>query len=377
MGKEWIISKRPRDIPIKDIPIAFQKFDNLHLELIEVKSKLTPGLPLIIPKIIQKKKEENRPVDMVIENTPSSGIPELSTKDKYSKKKDKDGKKKDKKEKRRDKKHKHRDIRSAESDSVDEIMIPIAASSSDDDQTPKHKPKSKKEEKSFSLSSSEDDVKEDLGESSVEEEEGEDGEEGEEEEDEYAGLTPEEKLAKQKEEYLWRFRILKKKYKNADIPAFNEHSDFNMMKLTYDRTVKELFLDDSVDSYRQYLMGGFVLMEYVATKWGDIDLEGFARQQKRMMPKYDRLIIELGEKSYSTWGSNIPVEVRLIGLILFNAAIFYIGKVIASKYGDESADFFIGMTGQASHHPPTKDAQTDTAPKAKMRGPRINPADLQ
>lgn len=370
MGKEWIISKRPRDTPIKDIPIAFPKFDNLHLELLEVKSKLTPGLPLIIPKIVPKKREETKHVDVPVTATiatqmaPSSTIQE-------STKKDKSRKHKDKKRDKKDKTHKRQ-----ESDSVDELIIPIAASSSDEEPTPKHKHKSKKEVKSSS-SSSDDVVKEDLGESAEEEEEKEEDEE--EEEDEYAGLTPEEKLAKQKEEYLWRFRILKKKYKNADIPTFNEHSDFNMMKLTYDRTVKELYLDDSVDNYRTYLMGGFVLTEWVCTQWADIDLEGFAKQQRRMMPKYDRLIIELGEKSYSTWGSNIPVEVRLIGLVLFNAAIFYIGKIVALKYGGDAADFFIGISGQPGPHvgKTTTDVASDATPKAKMRGPRLKPEDLQ
>ena len=41
------ITKRSRGSPVPDVPINFNKLENLHLELLEVKSKLKPGLPLI------------------------------------------------------------------------------------------------------------------------------------------------------------------------------------------------------------------------------------------------------------------------------------------------------------------------------------------
>ena len=39
------------------------------------------------------------------------------------------------------------------------------------------------------------------------------------------------------------------------------------------------------------------------------------------MDRYDRLLIELGEKNYSTYGSSWPVEIRILLLALFNAAL--------------------------------------------------------
>lgn len=364
MGKEWIITKRPRDIPIRDVPISFPKFDNLHLEMLEIKSKLAPGLPPIIHKPIKRKDdapkyESQPPTDAKIDER------------KEDKSKGDRASRKDKKKRKKEKKRK------SDSEEVDELVIPIVASS-EEDEKPRKKEKSRSHKKEESEEEeSEDSVKVDLGESEEEEEEesGGDEEDEEDEDDPYAGLTPEERLAKEKEEYIWRFRILKKKYKDATIPSFTEHSDLGMMKLAYDRTLKELYLDDAVDSYKTYLIGGFVILEFVCTQWADIDIQGFARQQRKMMGKYDRLIIELGEKSYSTWGSNIPVEIRLLGLILYNAAIFYIGKIIANKYGGDTADFFLSFTGQ----PPAAEQKEEDAStaKARMRGPRFKPEDLK
>ena len=340
MGKDGIITKitkRPRETPLKDIPIAFPPFENLHLELMENKRKLAPNLPLIPPKRIKpppsppKEKEEHNPIQSEIKP---------STKDKKKKKKKK-------------KKH-HSSSAEAEDDGVEEIMIPVAVSAEN----------TSEEEEEDGMS----EVKESEEEESSSKEE----KDEEDEDDPYAGLSPEERLAKEREEYIWRFRILKRKYKNSEIPSFNEHSDLQVMKTTYDRTIRELYLDDAVDNYRTYLKGGFILIEHLCTQWMDIDMTGFASQQFKLMHKYDRLIIELGEKSYSTWGTNLPVELRLIGLVLFNAAVFYLGKIIAEKYGESTADFFMSFTGQ----PPQPEKQPAQQNQPKMRGPRFRAEDL-
>lgn len=337
MGKDGVITKvtkRPRDIPSKDMPIAFPPFENLHLELMENKRKLIPNLPLIPPKNIKPppspKKESHNPIQSEVKSSSKEG----------------------KKKKHKKKKHSS----SAEEEDLDEIILPIAASSEEEKEADE----------------SEDDGMDDVKESSSSEEEK--GEEEEEEDDPYAGLSPEERIAKEREEYIWRFRILKRKYKNSDIPAFNEHSDLNVMKTTYDRTLKELYLDDAIEDYRTYLKGGFILIEHLCTSWMNIDMEGFAVQQFKLMHRYDRLIIELGEKSYSTWGTNLPVELRLMGLVLFNAAVFYLGKIIAEKYGDSAAEFFMSFSGQPPQ--PKASPATNTA-QPKMRGPRFKAEDLE
>ncbi len=152
------------------------------------------------------------------------------------------------------------------------------------------------------------------------------------------------------------------------------------MKTTYDRTIRELYLDDAVETYRSYLFFGFVVMEFVSTQWIGVDLVGLTIQQTRMMHKYDRLLVELGEKSYNRWGINLPVEIRLIGLILFQTCIFYLGKIISKKYGNKVAELFKGITGQPPNVTSTsKSSSKEQNPpkKKRMRGPKIHPEDIK
>ena len=206
------------------------------------------------------------------------------------------------------------------------------------------------------------------------------GQEEEEEDDEYAGLSPEEREVKEKEEYIWRYRILKKKYKNMEgieIPDFNEHSDLELMKTQYNRTVREIYLDESVETYKSYLIMGSLALEMASTVFLGVDMTGFMNYQMQMMHKYERLLVELGEKSYDTWQMNLPVEIRLLGLILFNSVLFYIAKVMDNKNPGAMADLFRSVTGM----PPDKVEKTSSVeevneeikPKKKrMRGPRVS-----
>lgn len=385
------VTKRPRDDPLQDIPINFPPLQNLHLELLEMKEKLKPGLPLIpMSKPVMRPNATPAPIHNPSASRPSAPKPSAPVEPKATSPKPQES------------------IRNDEKDSV-----------SPEHPTPRpEKSKGRSEGKPDHIKSKdhEDDLIRELGEDSEEESDAvvdsddefhsdqsevvedlaEDEEEGdypveeeEEEDDIYAGLTPEEREIKEKEEYIWRFRILKKQYgKGASIPIpeWNEHSDLHMMKTSYERTIRELYLDDAVETYRTYLLGGWIVMEYVCTQLIGIDLRGFTMQQTKMMYKYDRLLIELGEKSYTRWGMNLPVEVRLIGMIIFQAGIFYLGKVISDKYGGSMAELFRGFTGQPPD--PIKespqasgnsgdDEVLDEEPKKRMRGPKIKAADIR
>jgi hypothetical protein len=128
-------------------------------------------------------------------------------------------------------------------------------------------------------------------------------------------------------------------------------------------------------------------MEYVCTEYLNIDLGGFAVQQISMMYKYDSLLIELGEKSCERWTTNLPVEVRLLGMILIQAAIFYLAKVITDKVGKDAGELFRGVTGQPPTAPNTNNTNgnnannnegTEEKPAGKkMKVPKISADDIR
>jgi len=117
------------------------------------------------------------------------------------------------------------------------------------------------------------------------------------------------------------------------------------MKTTYNRTLRDVELDANVDNYKGYLIVAWMAFEYVSINFINIDMKGFADSQMKIMNKYESLLVELGERSYSNWGKNLPVELKLIGLVLFQAGLFYLGKLTGV---DESSllGMFSAMSGQ-------------------------------
>jgi hypothetical protein len=134
-----------------------------------------------------------------------------------------------------------------------------------------------------------------------------------------------------KRELLFKFHRLKKTYPAAQIPDFNMMSNHDNMRRTYETTVKNLAVDSTVESYKSYLMMGFMGCEIVLGKIG-FDMEGYTQQQTLCMNKYEKLLIELGEKSYVPSAINRwPVEIRIMVLILFQTTLFIVSKIIAKK----------------------------------------------
>jgi hypothetical protein len=134
-----------------------------------------------------------------------------------------------------------------------------------------------------------------------------------------------------KRELMFKLQLIQKQYPTKPIPEFTIRSEYKTMKKTYDIIVKQLSVDSSVDSYKTYLVGGFMVCEMVFGKIG-FEMEGFTQQQLLTMNSYEKLLIELGEKTYTPAGmEKWSVEVRLALAILFNAVWFIAAKMIMNK----------------------------------------------
>ena len=70
------------------------------------------------------------------------------------------------------------------------------------------------------------------------------------------------------------------------------------MEKTYETTVRKLNLDSSVENYKKYLIGGFMLMEFLLGNFLKFDMSGFSQAQVMSVNSYESLLIEIGEKSY-------------------------------------------------------------------------------
>ena len=134
-----------------------------------------------------------------------------------------------------------------------------------------------------------------------------------------------------KRELMFKLELLQKQYPLQNIPQFTIRSEYKSMKKTYDIIFKQLSVDSSVETYKNYLVGGFMVCEMVFGRIG-FDMEGFTQQQLLSMNSYEKLLLELGEKTYTPAGMDKwPVEVRLALAIFFNAVWFVAAKMIMKK----------------------------------------------
>jgi hypothetical protein len=170
-----------------------------------------------------------------------------------------------------------------------------------------------------------------------------------------------------KRELMFKFDLLKKSYPTsaAAVPEYTIHSDLREMQKSYDVSVRRLSLDSTVENYKQYLLGGFMLVEFVFGNFLGFDMQGFTQQQIIGMHNYERLLIELGEKSYVPSGSRWPVELRLLFVIIMNAGFFIVGKMILRRTGAN----LMGMMN--STHTPATSTEIPKQ-KRRMKGPNIN-----
>lgn len=198
--------------------------------------------------------------------------------------------------------------------------------------------------------------------------------EEDEDQDESDGNMPEQDSVdeqEEKQEYMFRLKMLKRR-DGVVLPPYSEHSHIDDLKRIYNQTMREIALESNCTNLKGYLTGGFLLTEFVFTRIIGIDMTGFAESQISNMNQYDQLLLEMGEKQYMQFGSNLPVEVRLMGLIVFNAAVFYMGNMFKNS-GSDIGNSFLNTFFGGGIKPSSKEGTTTK----KRKGPSVKVDDIK
>jgi len=158
--------------------------------------------------------------------------------------------------------------------------------------------------------------------------------------------------AQQKRELLLKFKTLKKYYKDATIPEYTEYANLDIMKADYSMLVKQLHLDSRIENYKRVLMVGFGVIEFLIQRVLKFEeISGFTAQQMLSMNDYERILLEIGEKHKVEPGEGLGPELKLIGLVFFNAAVFVGMKMLMKGGGNPILDSIGGLAPQSSPAP--------------------------
>lgn len=157
-----------------------------------------------------------------------------------------------------------------------------------------------------------------------------------------ADVEDDESIDDKKRDLLFNLDMLRKKYPKyaSTIPPLSMQTPYGEIKHTYELELRKLKIDNDVGNYRQYLMGGFMLIEYILGRFLRLDLEGFTQQQIINMQQYEIFLIEIGEKNYVPNSKKWPVELRLFFFILIQAGLFTVSKMILNKTGSNLLSMF-------------------------------------
>lgn len=183
---------------------------------------------------------------------------------------------------------------------------------------------------------------------------------------------------KEKQDLLFKLNLLRKQYKDVHIPEFDQWTDVKTLQNEYERLTRQLKLDSTVENYKKFLTIAFFGLEFLLTnliKWND--MKGFAQNQLVGMNQYEKLLVEIGEKHYLEPQKQWPPEMKLLGMVFMNAAIFVGTRMLFKGAGGGIMNMFSGgipSTSSSTANPiPTS---APSKPKPTMKVPDYDIDDL-
>ena len=139
-------------------------------------------------------------------------------------------------------------------------------------------------------------------------------------------------------------KLQKLKDKGIRIPRFTEESDLDEMNDYYEMKSSDLRRRKGVRTMRKVVTTGASLVEFVFGKWNplNLELEGWSESMNENITDFDDVFEEFAEKYFKD-RSKLPVEIRLLGLILWSALSFHFSNQMA-KNMMKNGGKFMGMS---------------------------------
>ncbi len=172
-----------------------------------------------------------------------------------------------------------------------------------------------------------------------------------------------------KRDILLKFDLLKRTYPSSKLPETTIHESLISLEDKYNSTLRNLAVSNSVDNYKQYLTFLFMGIEWICGKVLKLDMAGYVDHQLEQMNKYEKFLVQIGEKNYIPSGKKFPVEVQLLFAVIVQTAFFVL---LRSVFKNAGANILNKVT-EAKVQSTTTPVSTEPLKKSyKMRGPSIS-----
>jgi hypothetical protein len=135
--------------------------------------------------------------------------------------------------------------------------------------------------------------------------------------------------------YITNYQRLKDSWPEYKFPELPDDFSTDFIIDHYEHCISKIHLDNNVNQYKSILIIGFLIIEVIGAKLLGLDAGGYTASQIKAMNRYDRLLVEMGEKRMLAIGGTWPVEIRIGAVALLNFALFLLMKYLSNLLGPE------------------------------------------
>jgi len=144
-------------------------------------------------------------------------------------------------------------------------------------------------------------------------------------------MTPEQQ-AGMRLKFNFKFDSLRETYPTWKIESPPPDATLDQIHDVY---VKKIMISLNSSQWKVYLVIMFLGIEVFGIKVLGLDFRGYTLSQVRLMNRYDRLLIELGERYCLQGASQWSIETRFFMMAGINAVIFVIVKYLSTWLGGD------------------------------------------
>lgn len=148
---------------------------------------------------------------------------------------------------------------------------------------------------------------------------------------------PFEQQDKYRARFKARFLVLKESWGDV-IPDIDDNMSLYELDELYSEYIKNIQIKHNNSKYKVYIVVMWLVIEFACIKMG-LNISGYTMHQLKTMNKYEKYLIEMGEKNYynEIMGEQWSAEMNIIFLALINAVCLIVIKVLGDYLGEHVA----------------------------------------